>query len=340
MNKNRFGRKHAGFMLTAALAGTMLAGCSTSGGAANTAAAGAAYENAAYEEAMDGGIYDVALAEEGEAAADRQSPAGVQDQSRKLIKNVDMSVETEQFDTLLQKVEEKVMALGGYLESSNVYNGSHTGGYRSRSADITARIPAEQLSGFLDEVAAQSNVLQKNEYVEDVTLQYVDLDSHKKALLAEQESLLSMLENAESIEDIIKINEQLTSVRYQIESMESQLRTYDNKISYSTVNLNVQEVEQYEPYVAKSAGDRIREGFLKNLRRVGNGIADFAIEFVIALPLILTALVIIGAGIGILFLIMKVSERSSSKKKQKAQQKKAAEASLVQKTEEKEESKS
>lgn len=340
MNKNRFGRKHAGFMLAAALVGTMLAGCGASGGAANTAAAGAVYENAAYEEAMDGGIYDVAPAEAGEAAADRQSSAGVQDQNRKLIKNVDMSVETEQFDTLIQKVEEKVTALGGYLESSNVYNGSYTGGYRSRSADITARIPAEQLSGFLDEVAAQSNVRQKNEYVEDVTLQYVDLDSHKKALLAEQESLLSMLENAESIEDIIKINEQLTSVRYQIESMESQLRTYDNKISYSTVNLNVQEVEQYEPYVAKSAADRIREGFLKNLRRVGNGIADFAIEFVIALPLILTALVIIGAGIGILFLIMKVSERSSSKKKQKAQQKKAAEASLVQKTEEKEESKS
>ena len=59
----------------------------------------------------------------------------------------------------------------------------------------------------------------KSESTEDVTLQYVDLQSHKKALLAEQESLLSMMEQAESIEDIIAINEQLTDVRYQIESM-------------------------------------------------------------------------------------------------------------------------
>lgn len=338
-NKNT-DRKYAAKLLVAAVAVSVLAGCGSSGGAANTASAGAAYENAANEKAMDGGIYDVAPQAAEEDPSVTKPADRVRDQNRKLIKNVDMSVETEQFDALLQNVESKVTALGGYIENSNIYNGSYTDNYRSRSAEITARIPADELNGFVDEVAAQSNVLRKNEYVEDVTLQYVDLDSHKKALLAEQESLLSMLENAESIEDIIKINEQLTSVRYQIESMESQLRTYDNKISYSTVNLAVQEVEQYEPYVAKSAADRIREGFLKNMRRVGNGIADFAIEFVIALPLILTALVIIGAGIGILFLIMKVSERNSSKKKQKAQQKKAAESSSVQKTEEKEERKS
>ena len=80
------------------------------------------------------------------------------------------------------------------------------------------------------------------------------LQSHKKALLAEQESLLSMMEQAESIEDIIAINEQLTDVRYQIESMESQLRTYDNQVDYSTVNLYIDEVERYHARSGKERG--------------------------------------------------------------------------------------
>ena len=92
-----------------------------------------------------------------------------------------------------------------------------------------------------------------------------------------------MMEQAESIEDIIAINEQLTDVRYQIESMESQLRTYDNQVDYSTVNLYIDEVERYTPGAAKSAGARIAEGFSANIYRVGSFFKNFAIEFIILL---------------------------------------------------------
>lgn len=270
--------------------------------------------------AWDGGIYENAVTAEEvaeEEYGEAQQAETVQDQSRKLIKNVDMSVETEEFDLLLSNVEHKVEELGGYVEESNIYNGSYTSDYRSRSASITARIPAQKLDQFITDVAEQSNVTRKSESVEDVTLQYVDLESHKKALLAEQESLLAMLEQAESIEDIIAINEQLTDVRYRIESMESQLRTYDNKINYSTVYLNVEEVEQYTPYVAKSPSERISEGFVRNLRRVGNGISNFFIELVIALPIILTMAVVIGILVLILYALIRTGEKRAAKRREK-----------------------
>lgn len=265
---------------------------------------------------MDGGLYEnAAMAEEG--AGEEVPEQQVQASDRKLIKTVDMSVETEEFDTLVSNVETKVSSLGGYIEMSNVYNGSYTSNYRSRSADITARVPADKLDQFITEVAEYSNVIRKEERVEDVTLQYVDMESHKKALMAEQESLLSMLENAQSIEDIIAINEQLTDVRYRIESMESQLRTYDNKINYSTLYLNIQEVEQYEPYAPKSAGERIREGFVRNLHRVGDGISNFFIELVIALPILAVMAVVIAIVVGIVYLIIKAGEKNAEKHRQK-----------------------
>ena len=108
---------------------------------------------------------------------------------------------------------------------------------------MTVRIPAQQLDAFLSSVSEVSNVISRNDSVSDVTLQYVDMESHKKALTAEQDRLLELLEQAESVEDIITIESRLSDVRYQIESMESQLRTLQNQVSYSTVYLDIQEVE-------------------------------------------------------------------------------------------------
>ena len=282
----------------------------------------AATDSAAVAESVavaeGGGIYEMKAVEspEEEAALEEDGQT-VNDQSRKLIKTVDMDVETKNFDALIAHVESRVEALGGYVESSDVYNGSYTSDYRSRNARITARIPADRLDDFVADVAEQSNITSKNESVEDVTLQYVDLESHKRALLAEQESLLSMLENAESIEDILAINSQLTDVRYQLESMESQLRTYDNRINYSTVHLYVDEVEQYVPYVAQTPWERISQGFTENLYKVGNGIANFFIELIIALPIIAVAAVIIGAVIAILFITIRRSEKKARERREK-----------------------
>lgn len=306
-------------ILLYALAITAIGGCGSSSEStysdANTAAGAV---EVAEESAMDGGIYEYKVSTE--AVAEESGEEEVQDQGRKLIKSVDLSVETENFEQLIANVEQNVKELGGYIEQSNIYNGSYTSNYRSRSASITARIPAQKLDSFIADVSEQYNVLRKNESVEDVTLQYVDLESHKKALLAEQESLLTMLENAESIEDIIAINEQLTDVRYQIESMESQLRTYDNKIDYSTVYLDVQEVEQYEPYVAKSTGERITEGFVKNLHKVGDGISNFFIELIIALPFIFVIAVFIGIIIVVIRLVSKAGEKRAAKRREEAKE--------------------
>mgnify|MGYP002226154573 CR=1 FL=1 len=88
-----------------------------------------------------------------------------------------------------------------------------------------------------------------------MTLTYVDLQSHRDALQTEQERLLQLLEQAESIEDIITIEQRLSDVRYQLESMESQLRSYDNQVDYSTVYLYIDEVEVYTPVEEETHGN-------------------------------------------------------------------------------------
>lgn len=240
---------------------------------------------------------------------------------RKLIKTVDMNVETREYDKLLASVESKVTELGGYIESLDAYNGSTYYNYRStRNANLTIRIPKDRLDEFLNAVSDLGNVTSRSENVQDVTLTYVDLQSHRDALQTEQERLLQLLEQAESIEDIITIEQRLSDVRYQLESMESQLRSYDNQVDYSTVSLYIDEVEVYTPVEEETTWERISTGFLDSLKSIGEGMKEAAIWFVIHIPyLVIWAIVIV-----IIVLILK-KIRKRTKRIRAEEQKKFAE---------------
>lgn len=300
-----------------------LTGCGASS-AKSTATQEAAADTSMYMTddmySYDDSVYEEAASENESGSPAEETQPEVQDTSRKLIKNVDMSVETEEFDTLLANVEKRITALGGYVEQSNVYNGSAYNTYSSlRSANLTARIPAEKLDEFLSVVSESSNVVNRNESVTDVTLQYVDMQSHKEALLTEQKRLLELLDEAETIDDMITLESRLSDVRYQIESMESQLRTYDNQVSYSTVYLYIDEVKTYTQVAEQTRLERMADGFVRSLKGIGNGFLDFGVEFVIALPYLIVWVVILIVIILVIRLIIKVSRKGSAKRELKKQ---------------------
>lgn len=247
-----------------------------------------------------------------EAAENGESQA-VSD--RKLIKTVDMTVETKEFDRLLATLETRVAQLGGYIESLETYNGSAYSNYRSRrDANVTIRIPQEELDGFLEEVSGISNVVRRNQSVQDVTLTYVDLESHKKVLQAEQERLVELIEEADKLEDILTIESRLTEVRYQLESMEAQLRTYDNKINYSTIELYVEEVVELTPVAERTAWQRIGDGFMESLQDIGDGLVEFGIWFIVNIPYFILWAVIIIIIIMVIRGLKKVIKSGKKKK--------------------------
>lgn len=289
----------------------------------NTAAsfdAGGSYVPEAAEEAE--------MKETGEGAVEVNDNAANTQSERKLIKTVDLNVETKEFDKMMTALTEQVDALGGYIENMETYNGSAYASYRNtRNANLTIRIPKNRLDGFLETVSGISNVVRKSEYVEDVTLAYVDLESHKNALRTEQTRLLELLEKADSIEDIIVIEQRLSEVRYELESMESQLRTYDNKVDYSTVYLNINEVKELTPVEEETVWERMGNGFKSSLVDIGEGARELGIWFVVHIPY----LVIWAAVIVIIVAVhKKLRKNRRARKAKKAALKNAAEAAAPQ----------
>ena len=281
------------------LALTMLAGCGAS--------SSPAIKN---EAAMEYAMAETAAMASGtlNGASDTVTQEASTDQ--KLIKRVNMDAETEDLEALLPQLMAEISALGGYVESQEIYNGSSVASYRYRNARLTIRVPAENLDGLVQQVKGASNVVSYNESVEDVTLAYVDMETRILVLETERDRLLELMEQAETMSDLLEIEARLTDVRSSLESINSQLRVLANQVSYATIELYINQVKAYTEVEEQTVWQRIGSGFKKNLQNIGEDLVDFFVWAITYSPqLILWA--------GIIAVVVIVVRRSFRKRKVK-----------------------
>lgn len=283
---------------------SLLAGC---GGSSKSTAAAPRQEAAEEMYVESPAMMDSAVISNSAGGTGNSVPGTDQ----KLIKTVRMDVETEDLEALLPQISEKIEALGGYVEEQELHNGSNYSSYRSRSASLTVRIPAEDLTGFVENVKGVSNVVTYNESTENVTLQYVSTESRMKALEVEQERLLELLGKAENMADLLEIEARLTDVRYELESVTSQLRVLSNQVDYATVHLYISQVRVYTETEEQTVWQRIGSGFKENLHDIGEDLTDFFVWAVTYSPqLILWAAIIVVA---VMLLKRKLAKKKVSK---------------------------
>ena len=210
---------------------------------------------------------------------------------------------------------ERVNALGGYIEKNSIdgndYNSSFT---RMRSASTVVRIPAEKLDGFLSAVDELGNVTQREENLSDVTESYIDMEAKLASLQTEYDALLELLSKADSLDVILRLQDRLSDVRYEMESYEARLRSYDNKIEFSTVSLNIYEVARETQVEEETFGEEVSRRFHESLEDVGEGFTDFAKWFIGNLPHIVVTL----AFLMLPLVIVLICTRKSRKRRRAA----------------------
>ncbi|WP_026509340.1 MULTISPECIES: DUF4349 domain-containing protein [unclassified Butyrivibrio] len=289
----------------------IVTGCGGSDSASKSTDYSAESSYEAAEEAA--GLYDQAYETDSEGATNGGAADEITEEKatnkRKLITNMSMRAESKEFDKTLDFIKNRTTELGGYIESFSTEKSSYND---ERTANLTLRIPEEKLTGFVDEFSQNSNITSQEMNVTDVTLTYADLESHRNALRAEEQQLLSLMEKAETIEDIMTIQDKLTDVRYQLESMESQLRTYDNQITFSTLNVTLREVIEYTPEPVKNPtfAERAKEGFVENLE----GVIAFFTELLLLLITHIPVLVILLVIVIVVIVFIRAYEKKRKKK--------------------------
>lgn len=205
---------------------------------------------------------------------------------RKLIKRVNLDMETLKFDDFMNDLNQIISQYGGYIEDSNIYYGTYE--YRkSRNASVIIRIPADSLDLFVNNIGNKADITNKYESAEDITLSYLDTASRKKALEIQQERLLALLEKAETMEDIIALESRLSEVTYDLETAQSTINNYDNLVTYGTVTINLTEITRITDPEDESASARIKAGLSNTLYNMKESSVEFMIWFVSNLPYIL-----------------------------------------------------
>ena len=210
----------------------------------------------------------------------------------------------------------------GWIESSSMnganYRSIARGSSYNRSASYTLRVPSSKFELLMGSLSQIGNVPYSHTYTENVTSQYYDTQARLTAYQTQETRLLEMMEKAETVSDVIAIEEKLTELRYQIESLQSALKNWDRQVSYSTIDLEVMEVSEYTPEPQQSYGQELWQALTGAFKDLGQFFKDLLVFLVSAIPtiLVLTALFFIFRP-----LFRKLAARRREKKAQRQQAK-------------------
>ena len=270
---------------------------------------------AAEESAALGGL---AANARGDADGRTEPPSAGEIAVDKIIYSAGATLETTDFDGTIDKLEALIDAHGGFVESSSISGNNyyHTSrGYAStRSADYRIRIPSRDFAAVMNSLSTLGNVPYSNTYTENITSQYYDVQARLNAARTQEQTLLEMMAKADKVSDMLEIQDQLSDVRYRIESLESKLTNWDRQVSYSTISLSVQEVQIYTPEAKMSFGEQLRLALGRGLRGIGEFFRDLLLWLIEALP----ALLILGAFVVLaVFLVRRIRRASKAKRAKK-----------------------
>ena len=250
---------------------------SSSGGTASSAAVGdASADNGWAEAAMD--------------AADTAGGADFSAVRRnaKLILNADLSLETQDFEKSAADIEKMTAEAGGYIESSGTY-----GDTGSRSANYTLRVPQEKFEQFYAQLGENMHVVSRSRSSEDVTEQYTDIETRLATLQTKHERLLSLLEKADKMEDIIALENALADCEYEIDSLTGSKRHYDDLVGFSTFYINLREVQTL---TATADGTGFGAQLTQAAKTGARGLADVVRGTILGVVMFWPAVILLIAG--------------------------------------------
>jgi len=237
----------------------------------------------------------------------------------KVITTIDMTFETTEFDKSLDKLYSLVEESQGYLSSSNVYYASYYESQMFQRGDFAIRIPRDKVNQFKGLVPQIGNLTLESTSKEDVTRYYTDTESRLKVLEIKEERLLSLLERAEEIEDIIALENQLSEVIYEKEDLKATLVNLDDRIDYSTFHISLIEVGKISTTETKETPflTRIQNAFENSLYQFRVSAENFAVFMVYNLPGLLVLLIVAIVLYKIIKRIVSGPERPPKEKKTK-----------------------
>jgi hypothetical protein len=246
MEATRFATTRAvGVLLLLAL---VLSACGDSGDEAQSGKAGVSSRGGAGQLAPSAGGEEFAAAESGVP----EDWTAQQDFDRKIVKTAELGIRAEDVRESAARAQQVAAQFGGSVLSSQINRGDG-----SVSADLVLSIPSPEFEKALDELRGLGKEVTTDTVTgEDVTEEFVDLEARERNLLAAEQSLLELYDRAQSVNDALSIERELTNIRGQIEQVQGRIQYLEQRTSLSQITLSIQPVPR--PAAPQPAWDPAR----------------------------------------------------------------------------------
>jgi len=223
---------------------------------------------------------------------------------RIVIQNADLSIVVVNPETKMDDIAKMAESMGGFVVSKNVFQRTTSNNIKVPEGDITVRVPAEKLEQALEQIKEDAvEVQSENRSGQDVTREYVDLQSRLKTHEQAAEQLSKILEEKTESAEVIEVFNQLVYHREQIEMLKGQINYYEEAAALSAVSVHVSAEETLQPL--EIAGWRpagVARDALQTLINFFQGFVNFLIWLII---LILPAGVLILALLWVVWRIFR-----------------------------------
>jgi hypothetical protein len=235
------------------------------------------------------------------AKAAGQNPASGASTDRLVVKTAELSIVVKDVTGRVQAIQDMANTMGGFVVSENVYQTTTRDGSPVPQAQIVVRVPQEKLDVAIQQIKQDAvDVQSETRSGQDVTDQYVDLQSRLTANEAADQQLLKLLQNTTKPQDILDVLAQIKQVESDIEVLKGQIKYTEQSAALSAITVNIVAEETIKPLeVGGWKPQGVARDAIQSLIYFWQGFVNFMIRFLlytlpvlitIALPLYLTFL--------------------------------------------------
>ena len=209
---------------------------------------------------------------------------------RKIIRNADLTIETESPTEGLRKITSIAEGHGGFVVTSEVKHNDATGQSKpTQTVTVVARVPSSRFSEALEQIRSVGNrVIQEKVSGQDVSEEYLDIEARIRTKKALEAQFLEIMKQARKVSDALEVQTQLAEVRTEIERFEGRRRFLENQSALSTITTTLQ---MPAPLVAATT-----TGFSQSIKQAFGDAVDTAasiILFVIQAVIVLIPIVLL-----------------------------------------------
>lgn len=228
-----------------------------------------------------------------------------QNESKKIIKRAEISLEVDNFENTINSLKQLTEDLGGYIENTNSYITYNNNNNQLKAGNITLRVPSEQYDFVLDSTKNLGNVISTNEYGEDITSRYIDTESILKTKRLEEQRLLAIMEQTNTVEDLILVEQRLSDVRGEIETYTARINNWDRLVDFCTITVNIEQINKNSDLSTSNFTFQIHQSFFNSIDNIKEGAKQLAIWLAQILPLF----IIFWSFILVIFIIYLIIKR-------------------------------